>query len=61
MLRKILCIALLLSSGSALAQTIMIKVSAYSTTVMRINRPQNDGNYSYNMKSISTLVVQEIA
>jgi len=49
------------SPSSSLAQTIMVKVSTYQSTNMRINRPDSDDNNSYIMKSISTLVIQEIA
>ena len=49
------------SPSSSLPQTIMVKVTTYQSDNMRINRPDDNGNYSYNVKSISTLVVQEIA
>ena len=48
------------SPSSSLPQTIMVKVTTYSANNMRINRPENNNNNSYLMKSISTLVIQEI-
>tara|TARA_R100000353_G_scaffold17299_2_gene16287 strand:- start:3324 stop:3986 length:663 start_codon:yes stop_codon:yes gene_type:complete len=49
------------SPSSSLAQTIMVKVTTYQSGYMKINGPDNDDNNSYIMKSISTLVIQEIA
>ena len=49
------------SPSSSLAQTIIGKAANYTTNTLRINRPEHDGNTSYVLKSISTLVIQEIA
>ena len=49
------------SPSSSLAQTISFKAANYTANTLRINRPDHDGNSSYVLKSISTLVIQEIA